>query len=120
TPARMLVDLAAVVHPAVLEDVIDDLWRRGLVTIERCLEVLDRVGRHRGSAQLRKLLEDRLGKRPSGSGRENAVRRLIIARGLPQPQRQYEIRSTRGTFIARPDLAYPDARLYIEFDSTKW
>jgi hypothetical protein len=120
SPARTLLDIAGIVHPATLEDALDDLWRRDLVTIARCLDLLAQLGKHRGNKVLRALLNERTGKRPSGSGRENVVRRLIVAAGLPAPDTQVPIFSSSGRFIARPDLAYPDAKLYIEFDSTRW
>jgi hypothetical protein len=46
------------------------------------------------------------------------VRRLLAA-GLPQPVRQYEIR-VGGELVARVDLAYPDFRLAMELDSFRW
>jgi very-short-patch-repair endonuclease len=47
------------------------------------------------------------------------VRRLLTRAGLPRPVPQHEIRH-RGRLIARVDLAYPDLRIAIEYDSERW
>ena len=46
------------------------------------------------------------------------VRRLLAA-GLPEPERQHEIRQD-GELVARVDLAYPPERVAIELDSFRW
>jgi len=119
-PTRTLIEIAGLVGAAELEDALDDIWRRHIVTIKGCLEALDRIGPARGTRILRKLLYERVGERPSGSGRENATRRLLEAAGLPRPERQTVIRDEDGVGLARPDLVYPDVKIAIEFDSTKW
>ena len=43
--------------------------------------------------------------------------RLLVAAGLPNPVRQYELRDDGGDLLARFDLAYPSARIGIEFQS---
>ncbi len=53
-----------------------------------------------------------------GVAEMRVVRRLLAA-GLPQPVRQYEI-WVGGVFIARVDLAYPEFRLAIELDGFRW
>ena len=40
-----------------------------------------------------------------------------MRRGLPTPVHQFIVRDDDGAFIARVDLAYPDAMLVIEYDS---
>ena len=40
--------------------------------------------------------------------------------GLPEPERQYEIRDPSGRLVARADFAYPAAKLAIEADSRTW
>jgi very-short-patch-repair endonuclease len=46
---------------------------------------------------------------------ETRFLQLVRDAGLPQPQRQYEVRDGTG-FIARIDFAYRDRRLAIELD----
>jgi very-short-patch-repair endonuclease len=54
-----------------------------------------------------------------GSGWENKLGRALERDGLPKLIRQHVVRDERGVFVARVDLAYPDKRLYIEFDGSQ-
>jgi very-short-patch-repair endonuclease len=72
----------------------------------------------RGSAALRALLEARqLGR--TDSRWEARTAQVLVAAGFPTPVRQHSIRAN-GKEIARPDLAYPDARVVLEYDSDEW
>jgi len=51
---------------------------------------------------------------PGGSDRERAVLRVLVAAGLPPPVQQHRVVVHGRTFFL--DLAYPDARIAIEFD----
>jgi very-short-patch-repair endonuclease len=42
---------------------------------------------------------------------------VLRSHGLPTPARQHVIRDDTGAFVARVDLAYPDLRIAIEYDS---
>lgn len=116
TPARTLVDLAAVVPPGALERAVDDALRRGLTSatlLEACLNAPAR----RGSAGTRPLRtwvaryhRDGLG----DSVWEDRVYRWIVDDGLPAPIRQYPL-ELAGT-IRRIDLAYPVCLVAVEFD----
>lgn len=67
----------------------------------------------RGAVSLRRACE-RI--RPGvESPRETAVRLLLIDAGLPEPALNWTLRSD-GFFIARLDMAYPDARVAVEYD----
>jgi hypothetical protein len=44
---------------------------------------------------------------------------LLVQQGLPAPVHQYVIRTDDGVFVARVDLAYPEWRLVIEYDSVE-
>ena len=112
TVARTIGDLAGVVGGDVLEEAVDDVLCRRLVT----LEALERGARARA---LRAVLEAWNGDAlPAGVAEMRVVRELLAAR-LPQPVRQYEIRHG-GQFVARVDLAYPDQRLALELDGFRW
>ncbi len=108
-PSRMVTDLAGVVRGDALEEAVDDVLCRRLCR----LEDLPAQGR------LRELLAawdgDGL---PEGVAEMRVVRRLLAA-GLPQPVRQYEI-WVGGELIARVDLAYPEYRLAMELDGFRW
>lgn len=49
------------------------------------------------------------------SPKETETRLLILAAGLPEPVVQFEVR-VDGRLIARPDLAYPELEIGIEYD----
>jgi hypothetical protein len=118
TPDRTVIDLASVLNHDRLEDALDDMIRRGLVRprrLETHLEKMERRG-GRGLAMLLDLVRARTVENVPGSGRENTVRRALIRAGLPEPVRQHRIFDANGTFVARPDLSYPDLFLYIEYD----
>jgi len=55
---------------------------------------------------------------PAGVADMRVVRALLAA-GLPDPVRQYEI-WIDGELVARVDLAYPAERLAIELDGFRW
>ena len=110
-----MLDLAGVVGGATLEEAVDDVLCRRLCRLD---EVTAPTGR-RGSAALRAVLEAWNGDAlPDGVAEMRVVRRLLAA-GLPQPVRQYEIYAN-GRFVARVDLAYPQVRLAIELDGFRW
>lgn len=120
TPARTLIDLAAVVHRDLLEEALDDALRRRLVTIarvERRLEVIRGQGGRRGVRVIGALLDERKGIAVPESRFETRLFRLIRRAGLPLPVPQYVVRDDAGRFVARPDFVYPAARLAIEAES---
>ncbi len=47
---------------------------------------------------------------------ESRLRMVLLEAGLPRPRVQEELLDSRGRVVARPDLAYPSARLGIEYD----
>lgn len=116
--ARTLVDLAGLLPRRVLELVLDDALRRRIVTLDQLRRCLDSRGPNgvRGWGALDRLVRERVGTEPTGSGKETTFRRGLIRRGLPLPVAQYRIVDGSGRFIARPDFAYPELKLAIEID----
>lgn len=111
-PARTIMDLARVVGGDVLEEAVDDVLCRRLVRLEQ-------LQGGRGSKALRAVLDAWIGDAlPAGVAEMRVVRQLLAA-GLPQPVRQYEI-WVGGVLVARVDLAYPDHRLALELDGFRW
>lgn len=47
---------------------------------------------------------------------ETRLRLALISAGLPEPEVQYEVCNRRNYVVARVDLAYPEAKLAIEYD----
>ena len=50
---------------------------------------------------------------------ETKLVQLIRASGLPEPVRQFEVWNG-SVFVARLDLAYPDERVAVEYDSDEF
>lgn len=121
TPARTLLDLASVVPPDAVEEALDDALRRGLLSLPRLRWRLKEVGGmgKPGTAVLRKLVEARSGLTTPKSVFERRWVRIMKHAGLPEPERQYEVRDM-GSLIGRVDFAYPAAKLAIETDGHEW
>lgn len=114
---RTLVDLGRYVPPAVVELALESAVRKRLTTATRVREHLGRPGgrRRHGAARLRELLEVRAPGPATGSAAEAALVRCLRQHGLPDPVRQHPIRLRDGT-VAVVDLAWPEARLAVEWD----
>jgi len=52
----------------------------------------------------------------SESPTETRLRVRLVEFGLPRPIAQFEVRSPRGEFVARLDLAYPQHKVAVEYD----
>jgi very-short-patch-repair endonuclease len=122
TAERTLFDLARRVRPVMLDANIDTALRRGLVTRDGLVATVGRLatqGRP-GGRRFRAVVEARLdGGRPAESVAERRLADLLIRHGLPEPVLQYEVRDGYGNLAARVDLAYPDQKLAIEYDSVE-
>lgn len=120
SPERSLFDLARRTSPVMLDANIDAALRRGLVTLDGLASTVDRLatkGRP-GGRRFRAAVAERVG---GGATAESVPERFLAAalvrHGLPRPTLQYEVRTPSGEFAARVDLAYPDSRILIEYDS---
>lgn len=71
------------------------------------------AGRRVGADRLREALA--LVRCDSWSPRESACRVLLIRHGLPEPALNHDVRDERGVFVACVDLAYPRARVAVEY-----
>lgn len=86
--------------------------QRGLLTIDDLRSEVAKAGDVRGRLTAA-LDEIRLG---SESPEETRLRLLLTRAGLPEPEVNVEIIDSRGTFVARLDLAYPEYRVAPEYD----
>lgn len=121
-PARTLIDIAAVLDTATVEEALDDALRRRLVSLSRLRwRVEELAGRGRpGSAVIRRLIAARTdATEVPQSVLETRLLRLVRGAGLPRPVVQQEVRD-KGRVVAVVDLAYPDRRLAIEADGYRW
>jgi very-short-patch-repair endonuclease len=113
TPARTVVDLASVLAPNALERLLAEVFLRRLATRRDLQGVLERAGRRRGIAAVRRLLEDR---EPAYT-RSEAERRflaLIQSAGLPRP----EVNARVGPFEV--DFVWRAERLIVEVDGFRY
>src|SRR5262249_39725013 len=120
TVERTIFDLVAVCPPFTIELAIDNALRRELTTLDKLGEMLRRVGKRgrKGTKLLRSLLAERDPLyAPTESEREFILLRTLRAHDLPEPERQYTIRDEAGNFVARTDLAYPELKIAMEYDS---
>ncbi len=93
------------------------------------MDALARVGRFRPAAVLRiqgRYPRARWRRRVPGvvdladpaaeSPMETRSRLVLVLRGLPRPELQYQVYDELGGFVARLDMAYPLLKLAIEYD----
>lgn len=113
-----LLDLVA------LGDYFCRVWRSGpgrpeagtppLATVAQLQGAID-AGRRTGNRRLREAID--LIRVDSWSPRESAVRCHLVFGGLPEPRLNHDIYDEHGRFLACADLAYPERKLAIEYQS---
>lgn len=112
TPLRTALDLGRIspVDDAVIA--LDRFLGTGLVFLGEVREAaLLAGGRDCRRIRAAVLLADGLAESPQ----ETRLRLLVHRSGLPRPIAQYRIR-VDGRFVARPDFAWPEHRLALEYD----
>jgi very-short-patch-repair endonuclease len=113
--ARTLLDLASVLSPGRLERALNEAEVRRLTSRCSIPELMGRYPRRRGSATLRRLLEE-------GAATRGVTKRELEARfadvvrehGLPAPRRNAHI-EVRGRFF-EVDCLWPRQRVIVELD----
>ena len=122
TPARTVVDLAAVVHPARLLPIVEGTHHARITSytdVGVCMSSVARRGKP-GIRMLAKVL-DRLtatGAKPM-SKLERELFEMLAAAGLPTPKSQFPFPGRRFT-NGCVDAAYVDTKLVIESDGRPW
>ena len=117
---RTLIDVAGQATEARLELAFEDARRRKLVTPQVLAERIGGLPLNQpGRKRLMTVLETVTGTRPTDSGLEVKVLRLLRSQGYPPPIRQ-EVLTDDGEFAGRVDLVYPERRLIIEVQSHGW
>lgn len=118
-PAWTLLDLAAAgVEPVRVAGALDDVLVRKLASLGAVERVVTRAFGLRvpGAVLLAELVEERRqGKKPSATGLEDELLEVFRAFGLPEPERQFELRLPGGG-KAIFDAAYPELLLGFEAD----
>jgi hypothetical protein len=117
---RTIFDLAAIASFTTVDLAIDNALRRELTGIGQLHEALQRLARRGrpGTQLFRQAIAERSPESAlAESERERLLFRMLDRHGFPAPVTQYEIRDETGNVIARPDLAYPDLKIAIEYES---
>jgi very-short-patch-repair endonuclease len=94
--------------------VVDALAHAGLAPIEKVRAYLAAMHRLRNLRRAEAVLD--LADALAESAMETRVRVRLIAAGLPRPISQLSVYEQTGEFVARLDLAFPDAKVAVEYD----
>ena len=121
TPSRLLVDMARVLGRAPLEELVDDVFCRGLTSIDSVATSLERAGLgHHGHALLRDVIDVWSPTIEPGSIAEIRLLRLLGELGATGLVTQHEVLDANGAFIGRLDVARPDRKCGLEYDSVRF
>jgi hypothetical protein len=120
TIERTLFAIAGLGKPRTLELALDAALRRELTSHVALNEAADRVAKRGrlGSARFRAAIAARTpGEVLPESAPERLLATALTRHGLPAPDLQHVIRDASGAFVARIDLAYPQWKILVEYDS---
>lgn len=112
-PLRTAWDLALLETVATAVGVLDAMLQGGLTTTAELRDSLDRSAGRWGRQRVRRAFD--LVDARSESPPESWVRVACILGGLPEPVPQYHV-VEGGTWLARVDLAWPEAKVVVEYE----
>ena len=114
-PARTLVDVGGLLHPAVVGRALDDALRRRVLRVEELAAELDRTRslKAAGSDELRIMARLRAGSGIGDSHGEDEVLGWLLEAGFPPPVRHYQIEIAGVMRII--DLAWPEPMVALEY-----
>jgi hypothetical protein len=115
TPLRTAFDLGRRLRRMDALAAVDALCHRRLVTPRQLVAYAGERVTSAGSRQVRELVL--LAEPLSESPMETRLRLLLVDAGAPPLTPQHEVRDSRGTFVGRVDLAYPQWRIAIEYEA---
>lgn len=127
TRERTIVDLAGALDQRQLGECVDDALRRGLIRLEKLRRLVTDADKAAAAADSKdcdprplearhRTLADRIvGYRPDDSDFETRMNAEWDRMGLPPAQRQYRVRCGNKTY--RLDVAIPDTKIGIEWES---
>ena len=116
SPERTVVDTAAALGFEPLRRVVREAQAERLVSVISLLRTLDRMGRPRGSANLRKILAT--GPAPTRSELEDVVLDLLLKGGFEHPDVNKPL-IVAGRRVV-PDFRWPRQRLIVEADGLQF
>jgi very-short-patch-repair endonuclease len=116
SPARTLVDLAAVVNYPVLRRAVRQAQSLRRVAVPQLVATVRRLGRRRGVANLNRIIAT--GPAPTRSELEDVVLDLILGSGLPAPDVNRPLVIAGRRVI--PDFRWPERHVVVEADGGAW
>jgi very-short-patch-repair endonuclease len=116
SPARTLLDLAAVLPEPALRRAARQAQALRLVTVPELLEIAERCSGHRGAAKLRAVVAG--GPAATRSPFEDELLELLDRAAIERPEINAPLRLEGTTII--PDYLWRERRLAIEADSVTW
>jgi hypothetical protein len=116
TPARTLLDLAAVLPEKGLRSIVRRAEAQRAVSIRQILELLDRSPGHHGATRLRTVIAD--GPAPTRTDLEDLLLDLLDTGNVERPEINAPLRYGTQTIV--PDFLWRAQRVAIEADSVTW
>ncbi len=113
SPARTWLDCAELIPLPHLIAMGDAILRRDLATQNELLAIIGWARRRRGVVNARRALPV-LDERAESPG-ESITRAHLVLDGIPRPECNFNV-IENGEWLARADLAWPRARLIVEYD----
>ena len=114
SPTRTVLDTASVARPEAAVVVASDFMHRGLTSMSEIVQMDGARQLWPNSLGVNVVLHVADGRFESVGESRSAY--LMWAQGLPTPIPQWEIYLPDGRLLARVDFAWPEARLFCEFD----
>lgn len=119
---RTVLDLAKILRPQRLEEVVDNALAGGIVDFDdlaRLYMALTRRGK-KGMRRMGRILGERADdKRVPETVIETKLFRLLIDAGVRPPEKQFHAPWLKP-IDGRVDFAYPDEQIVLEADSRRW
>jgi AbiEi antitoxin C-terminal domain len=115
SPARTLVDLAAVASEKLLRTAVRRALAQRRVSVRQLLATRRRLGSRRGSARLNRVL---MTAAPTRSELEDVVLDLIVDAGFVRPDVNKPLLLAGRRVV--PDFRWPEQRVVVEADSRTW
>jgi hypothetical protein len=122
TLERTIFDLCATASDVLVDMALDRAIGRQLTEHARLAAAESRLatrGRP-GAARFHRVMARRTeGAASPESAPERQLAYALVGQGLPEPEVQFVVRDSDGQLVARCDLAYPQWRIVIEYDSVQ-
>jgi hypothetical protein len=119
---RTIFDLCRECPEVVVDMAIDRALARGQIDHGTLIATESRLAKRgrSGAAKFHRIVAGRSDGAPAAeSAAERQLARALVAQGLPVPEVQFVVRDSDGRLVARCDLAYPQWRIVIEYDSVQ-